>query len=109
MALLAELKDHPSFVLLVSLFKELEQDVLTELAGEKSSAGLHRISRFYQNLRAVREFLETRPEAAAADLARIKQTYLDAGEGHLMDDEERFLRQDVVRQRFNPAPPQEGV
>lgn len=85
----------------MAIFKEFEEDVLYELSGQKESEGLVRISRFYQVLRAIREFLESRPEAAAEELARIAATYFEIGEKP-PTAEEQFLRGDIIRQRFNP-------
>ncbi len=92
--MLAELKDMPSFVLLVSLLREFEEDVLSEVTLCKQDADLVRSTRFYQCLRAIREFLESRPQAAASELERIRKTYFM--------DSEVGVPVDVVRRRFNP-------
>lgn len=91
--LLAELKDMPSFVLLMELFKQFEEDVLSQLTLCPRENELVRITRFYQCLRSIREFLESRPEAAAAEIERIKKTYFI--------DSEIGVPADVFRRRFN--------
>lgn len=90
--MLAELKDMPSFVLLMSLLAEFEEDVLSEVTLCKSDTELVRITRFYQCLRSIREFLKSRPEAAAAEIERIKRSYFS----------DESVPGDVVRRRFNP-------
>ncbi len=92
--ILAELKGHPSFVLLMSLFKDFENDVLDQFSLEKSPDGMVRIGRFYQTMRAIREFLESTPEQAADSLAKIKSNYFDP-----LED---VMPRDVVQARFNP-------
>ncbi len=93
--MLAELKDMPSFVLLISLLREFEDDVLSEVTMCKQDSDLVRSTRFYQCLRAIREFLESRPQAAAAEIERIKKAYFV--------DPEVGVPADVVRHRFNPS------
>ncbi len=78
-AMLAELKDMPSFVLLMNIFQEFEDTVLGEVALERNPESLVRITRFYQYMRAVREFLKSRPESAYDALQAIKDTYVDGG------------------------------
>ena len=93
--LLAELRDMPSFVLLLSIFKEFEEDVLCELSLSKKEDELVRITRFYQVLRALRSFLESRPEAAVDEIKRIKETYFPA-------DIQEMTQDELFRKRFNP-------
>ncbi len=93
--MLAELKDMPSFVLLTSMFKEFEGEVLGEVAICKDEDQLVRSTRFYQCLRAIREFLESRPQEAQAELDRVKKTYFN--------DPEVGVPTDVLRRRFNPS------
>ncbi len=92
--LLAELKDMPSFVLLMEIMKGFEEDVLSEVTLCKHDSELVRITRFYQCLRSIREFLESRPQSAADEIERIKKTYFI--------DSEIGVPVDVLRRRFNP-------
>lgn len=100
--LLAQLRDMPSFVLLVSIFKHFEDDVLAELSLAKGSDEIVRITRFYQVLRAVREFMETRPQIAYDELMRLKQTFFSGHELGLGSSElQRNLElHDVDTERF---------
>lgn len=72
--LLAELKDLPSFRLLVGLFEEKEKDLLAAIATAKSSADLVIYSRMYQCFRFVREFLAAQPEMAEAQLQSLRES-----------------------------------
>ncbi len=101
--LLAELKNMPSFTLLMALFKEFEEDVLMELAGQKDTPGLVRISRFYQTMRTIREFLESRPEAAESNLLRIKETAYAADGLPDAEDNSLGMVREVMRSMFDPA------
>lgn len=99
--LLAELKDMPSFVLLMEIMKQFEEDVLSEVTLCKQADDLVRVTRFYQCLRSIREFLESRPQAASDEIERIKKTYFI--------DSEVGVPIDVFRRRFNPdASPNEA-
>ncbi len=98
---LAELNGHPSFVLLMKIFRDFEDGVLEELSLERSSEGLLRIAKFYQTMRAIRSFLESQPQQAAETLSRIKGQYFD-----LLADE---MPVDVVQARFNPVIPPDAT
>jgi hypothetical protein len=74
--LLAELHKTTAFSLLMRIFREFEQDVLNELAGEKITHNVIRISRFYQCMRSIREFLENVPADIAHELELLRQGYL---------------------------------
>ena len=90
---MAELKDMPSFVLLISLMKSFEGDVLEELGLCKNTEELVRIGRFYPCLHAIRDFLETTPQAAASELERVKRAFFY--------ENDLAVPRDVYRERFS--------
>lgn len=93
--LLASLADHPPFRLLVELFKEYEADTLTMLAKTADNSDVLRRGRFYQFVRAVREFLETRPEVAREALERQRAAQVEVA------DSSTISPQDLWFQRFS--------
>jgi len=96
MEMLAELKDMPAFVLLIQIMKNFEQDVLAEIAVIKTETELVRSTRFYQNLRCIREVLETKPQEAANVLTQMQfESMTDAEVGAVTD---------VYRRRLDPLP-----
>lgn len=98
-SLLASLSDQPAFVLLVGLFKEYESDVLASLSKTAGDQDLLRRSRFYQFLRSVREFLETRPEAALEELQQLQQQLAEEVDPGAMTPGRLW------QQRFGQGPP----
>ncbi len=93
MELLAELKDFPAFVLLVQILKGYEAEVLAEIAVIKTESELVRSTRFYQNLRNIRQVIENKPQEAATALEEIKLTALH--------DPEAGGPVDVYQRRFS--------
>lgn len=69
--LLAKLAGEPGFKILIELFREHEFDLLEAISKTAASEDLLRRTRLYQYFRATREFLATRPEAAADELEAL--------------------------------------
>jgi len=93
--LLASLADMPAYRLLIELFKEYEADVLTTMCKTAASDALLRRTRFYQFVRAVREFLEVQPEVARQSLSSIRAAQVE------VDDPARLSAADLWFQRFS--------
>jgi hypothetical protein len=98
--LLAELKDMPSFILLVKLFRDFEDSVLENVSRAKDSEELLRVTRFYQTVRSIREVLESHPENAFEQLQRIQDSKYS-----LAEVDPAYLSQSIIHQlRFAQVP-----
>ncbi len=99
--ILAELKEAPAFVLLMQVMKNYEAQVLAEIAVIKTESELVRATRFYQNLRCIREVLENKPEEAANALEQMRITALY--------DNEAGGPVDVYKRRFTVREPEDQL
>lgn len=73
MELLASLKDHPGWGVLMRVMKEGEENILAALVQKGDEKHLVAIARHYQAWRAFRELMEFTPQDAVAEIQRQQQ------------------------------------
>lgn len=95
--MLAELRDMPSYRLLMGLFKDFEDTVMGSVAVAKDERELVRVSRFFQVVHAMRVVLETHPENAFQQLETLRTAHI------LNDIDPATIPTDLIHKfRFNP-------
>lgn len=83
----------PSFILLMQLFRQFEESVLANVSSAKGEDELVRVTRFYQIIRTLREFLEEHPEQAFVQLELLRKARLES-------DPEIVTRETIQQLRF---------